>query len=275
MAVIVKLKEIIPPSDYIRGKYDRQRLDDFTRLVLGLTPSDKLPKIQGGKDSDYWPFPPITVIKTEVAAPAKKLKKGGKVKTKKDDKVKMLTRYEIIDGMHRYLTAKKVKRESIPVVIDMKVKTDSEKYLAQFLAANSGPLPLDPLQRAQCVWKMVHEYKIPQTKIVEMTGLHKSSVSRIASKKQGWEKAGRGSANYGKGDENGDKGEDQDGLTPPSVWSPDMWFDRIIVLFEEYQRQESSQAFQAYIAEKAKPAARNMIASVGKRLLDFISAIPD
>lgn len=264
----IKLKDIIPPEDYIRGHYDRARVEDFVRIGAGLGPTDKIPKAKDGS-AITWPFPPIVVVKTEVQKqkPDKPLKGGAKVKTKKGS-VKVLTRYEIIDGVHRWQAARKLGLTEIAASVHT-AKDAGEKFLAQYNASAIGNLPLDPIQRAQAIWKMAVVYKIPQTKICEITKMHKSSISRIVSKKQGWERPGRASANYGSGSSKSQTGQ---GSAPAGlVYTGAMLFDRLLDLCDEYKK--GGAYYPEYFATQKDNPGIKIIQETAREISNFIGGL--
>lgn len=273
----IKLSEIIKPGDYIRERPDSKRIDDFVHVAAGLTPDQKLPKNKDGSLATSWPFPPIRLVKTTLTKEivGKALKEGETKKVRKG-KVKELTRYEIIDGVHRFLTAKRLKMREIPAEIDGKVKTPADKFLAQFEASALGNLPLEPIQRAQAIWKMVNVYKIPQIKITSLVGLSKASVSKIAAKKQGWVKPGRASPNYGKKAEAertasaAAKGAEPSGL----LFSDSAWFDHLLTLCEEYKKQREKNYYQSFIAEKADPKYLPLIQEILTEISALVGGVP-
>jgi hypothetical protein len=235
MAVIkVKLTDIAYPEHYVRLAVDSARVDYFIQTVADLAPDQdpKKPKLKA------WTLPPVKVVKIEPEA-GKHLEQEATGKGKK--KAIVLKPYELVDGRHRVETATRLGMKEIDAEV-VSIKDSGKRFIEQFTLNNEGPLSFNAQSRANAVWIMANIYKIPQKDLVPITKMHKASISRIASKKQGfWEK--------GK-----PKKAKKETVTGAPEYIPSQLFDRLVIMTGADGYQKIKTGFLAYAKEQTSGA---------------------
>jgi len=230
----IQFKDISFPEHYIRFKVDKRRVEDFIRIAAGLSPEQEIPRKPKLLN---WPFPNIEVTKIEAKAGEKLTSEPEKGKGKKV-KVKILRPYELIDGRHRMTALARFGIRETEAKI-MTVKEPADRYLMQYHTNANGPLALEPYAKAQAIWTMVNVYHIKQAEVVKETNFTKASISRIASKKQGWAK--HGGARPGAGRREGEAVPPSDGNGKDlGLFTPNQFVDRLLVMAGEYKKSKTA-----------------------------------
>lgn len=202
----LKIADIEIPKSYLR-KPKKTHVDYLYEIAK-----------QGGAP-DTWVLDDIEVAPNETPPKVK----GQKQKTAKP--------YELIDGGHRLKVAQRFKLDEIPGKV-VNVKDPALRHLEGYKANSSHGLKLEIADRNQFIWDMVHTFNWPQDRIAKETGLHKSSVSRIADKKQGWKGYKPESMKRGK-----PKLREQ--ADHDAILSPPQFADHLEILLDDFPKQKS------------------------------------
>jgi hypothetical protein len=200
----VKLKDIAMPPHYLRAKikasYVGELLTDLC-LINGVKDwHELLPKKEKTEKTDKdgkpifktitpkldWPFPPIEVARNEklVLPTAEKGSKPSETKKKLKVSKKKYFPYELIDGVHRQAVARRLKMKEISATVKS-ITNPADRFLEQY-KTNAGPrgIRLDKDDRDNAIRIMSRDFNVSQKKLVELTGLDQTSISRIIAAKQ-------------------------------------------------------------------------------------------
>lgn len=218
----IKISDIQIPEVYLR-----KRKPSHVAYLLDVA-----------KQSSQWPFDPIEVAGNGVS-------KITKIKPKEGDKkgkTRTIKPWELLDGGHRVAVAVKMGLKDIPA-IEKNIKDPGLRFLEQFRANSSHGLKLDVPERNQAIWELVNRFHMKVTTVADATGLHKASVSRIATKKQGWLRGTpEGSkkmvrTHSGKSEETESTTETNEEVAEGAIFSPSQFVDRLVVMVADYKRQ--------------------------------------
>lgn len=265
----VKINQIAMPPHYLREKiktvYVNELLTDLA-LINGVEDWHELIPAKGKKIKVEWPFPPIEVARNEkqVLSPTEKGQKPSDVK-KKLKTTKKYFPYELIDGIHRMTVARRIKMKELPATIKQ-ITDPAERFLEQY-KTNGGPrgLRLDKDDRDNAIRLMSKEFNISQKKLVEITGLDQTSISRIIAVKQRKEGPRKSSS---KKDSSDDSVIATSSEKPSATMTPEGFLTRLQICCSELPKLKSG--IVAELNQVANEKGLKLLIERVKEILDML-----
>jgi hypothetical protein len=199
---LVKMKDIRLPDLYIRAKGP----DDAHLAHLRAVIKDSL-EDQEKLTPENWPLDAIIVQETEP-------KRG--------------RRYEIIEGVHRYMLAHDLKLDAVPCEI-RKYESVADAHAAQLTENLKKKLGIDLDSRDTWVRMLVNTDGIKQDAVAKIAGLSKASVSKILKGEQRGE--GRKKAGKRKGKKRGKKSK-----VGSNGFDAGTWYSTLYELTGDYEK---------------------------------------
>lgn len=227
----IKISDIQVPKAYIR-----KRKASHVAYLLEIAKTGKI-------------LDPIEIASNGVKKPTK-VKKNGKTETIKP--------WELLDGQHRIKVNQLLKLPEINA-IEKPIKDPGRRFLEQFKANSSHGLKLDLDERSQAIWEMVNTFKMQKREVAKQTGLHESSVGRIAARKQGWLGYKPDSMKRTRKD-----GDDPGAPEGGNVFEPHQFADHLAIMVNDYKKQKDKivEALQAKFGAKLNDFVISLAAMV-------------